>query len=183
MKRGFKESPLRLNEDIRQLDHWNEETIRARAIRLVRWALEVWEAPNVPSNILVTYRQKTQPGPYTLQDHPYLMSGAMRDVFEAFRKEVLALDPCVTEEFFKTCIAYKAETNFVDLVPQTKRILLTLNMKLPDVDDPKGYCEDVSEIGHLGYGDVRATLTSNADVPYIMSLVRQSFDRQIGNDA
>jgi predicted transport protein len=60
---------------------------------------------------------------------------------------------------------------------------LTLNMKLPDVDDPKGYCEDISEIGHLGYGDVRATLTSIADVPYIMSLVRQSFDRQIGNDA
>jgi hypothetical protein len=31
-------------------------------------------------------------------------------VFEAFRKEVLALDPCVGEEFLKLYVAYKAET-------------------------------------------------------------------------
>jgi predicted transport protein len=30
-------------------------------------------------------------------------------VFEAFRKEVLALDPCVSEEFMKLYVAYKAE--------------------------------------------------------------------------
>jgi predicted transport protein len=44
----------------------------------------------------------------------------MRPVFEAFRKQVLALDPCVTEEFLKFYVAYKAEINFVDVVPQAK---------------------------------------------------------------
>ena len=52
----------------------------------------------------------------------------VRRLFDAFRKEVLALDPCVTEEFLKLYVAYKAETNFVDVVPQAKRLLLTLNM-------------------------------------------------------
>ena len=33
----------------------------------------------------------------------------LREVFEAFRKEVLALDPCVSEEFMKLYVAYKAE--------------------------------------------------------------------------
>ena len=37
--------------------------------------------------------------------------------FDAFRKAVLALDPCVSEEFLKLYVAYKAETNFVDVVP------------------------------------------------------------------
>jgi predicted transport protein len=49
-----------------------------------------------------------------------------RDNFDAFRKEVLALDPDVTEEFMKLYVAYKAETNFVDVVPQAKRLLLRI---------------------------------------------------------
>ena len=56
---------------------------------------------------------------YTINDYPYLRMGSpMRDLFELVRKEVRALDPCVSEEFLKLYIAYKAETNFVDIVPQ-----------------------------------------------------------------
>ena len=82
---------------------------------------------------------------------------------------------------FQNCVAYKAETNFVDLVPQMKRLQLTLNMKLADVSDPKLLGEDVSQIGHLGYGDVRIILSSIRELPYVMGLVRQSFERQMGN--
>jgi hypothetical protein len=35
----------------------------------------------------------------------------IREVFVAFRKEVIALDPCVSEEFMKRYVAYKAESN------------------------------------------------------------------------
>ena len=54
----------------------------------------------------------------------------MQELFEHFRKEVLALDRCVSEEFLKFYVAYKAETNFVDVVPQAKQLLLSLNMGL-----------------------------------------------------
>ena len=77
-------------------------------------------------------------------------AGPMRAVFEAFRKQVLALDPCVTEEFLKLYVAYKAETNFVDVVPQAKRLILMLNMAFPEINDPKGICRDVSGHGPLG---------------------------------
>ena len=181
MKGGFKESPLRLNEDLRFLNEWNEEAIKARATTLAKKALSVWAAPKLPIKVLAMYKPKAASGAYGLKDHAYLLSGALSEVFGAFRKEVLALDPCVSEEFFKTCVAYKAETNFVDVVPQMKRLQLTLNMKLPDLDDPKHLCEDVSEVGHLGYGDVRMILTSASELPYVMGLVRQSFERQMGN--
>jgi predicted transport protein len=180
MKGGFKESPLRLNEDLRLLDTWDENAIKARAAKLTEKALKVWAAPKLPPEILALYRPKTVSEGYGVKDHPPLSRGAVGEVFEAFRKEVLALDPCVTEEFFKTVIAYKAETNFVDVVPQMKRLQLTLNMKLADLDDPKHLCEDVSELGHLGYGDVRLVLTSIGELPYVMGLVRQSFDKQMG---
>jgi predicted transport protein len=76
----------------------------------------------------------------------------MRPVFEAFRKQVLALDPCVTEEFLKFYVAYKAETNFVDVVPQAKRLRLSLNMTFPEIRDPKDICKDVSAISRWGNG-------------------------------
>jgi predicted transport protein len=105
----------------------------------------------------------------------------MSEVFEAFRKEVLALDPCVTEEFLKLYVAYKAETNFVDIVPQAKRLLLTLNMPFPEVTDPKQLCRNVAGLGRWGNGDVEVALSKLADLPYAMGLVRQSLERQMGN--
>ena len=44
---------------------------------------------------------------------PYLHTGMLHEVFEVFRKEVLALDPSVTEESLKLHVARKSETNFV----------------------------------------------------------------------
>jgi predicted transport protein len=105
----------------------------------------------------------------------------MREVFEAFRRAVLALDPCVTEEFLKLYVAYKAETNFVDVVPQAKRLRLSLNLAFAEIIDPKGLCKDVSGLGRWGNGDVEVGLASLDELPYVMGLVRQSLERQLGN--
>jgi predicted transport protein len=105
----------------------------------------------------------------------------MRPLFEKFRKAVLALDPTVTEEFLKYYVAYKAETNFVDVIPQAKRLRLTLNMSFYDLVDPRGIARDISGIGRWGNGDVDIGLSSEDELPYVIGLVRQSFERQIGN--
>lgn len=93
----------------------------------------------------------------------------------------MAFDPVVTEEFLKLYVAYKAETNFVDVVPQAKRLRLSLNMPFPDINDPRGKCKDVSGLGRWGNGDVEVGLSSLDDLPYIIGLVRQAFERQMGN--
>ena len=105
----------------------------------------------------------------------------MRELFEAFRKEVLALDPCVTEEFLKLYVAYKAETNFVDVVPQAKRLRLSLNIQFPEISDPKGMSRDVAGLGRWGNGDVEVGLASLGELPYVIGLVRQSLEKQLGN--
>jgi len=105
----------------------------------------------------------------------------MRPLFEAFRKAVLALDPCVSEEFMKRYVAYKAETNFVDVVPQAKRLRLTINMRFSEVNDPKGLCDDVSDRGRWGNGDVSIGVSDLDDLPYVIGLVRQSLELQLGN--
>lgn len=182
MKGGFRESPLRLNEGLGALGHWNEETIRSRAERLALQAVGVWSAPVLDKAVLDAYRPEAPVAGYTIDDHPHLAAGPLREVFEAFRKQVLALDPCVTEEFLKLYVAYKAETNFVDVVPQAKRLRLSLNMAFPEINDPKGICKDVSGLGRWGNGDVEVGLASLEELPYVLGLVRQALEKQLGND-
>jgi uncharacterized protein with ParB-like and HNH nuclease domain/predicted transport protein len=184
MRGGFADSPLRMNHGLGKLEYWTEDTIRERAKKLSARAVSVWGAPSLPADILAAYRPKAGvAGSYTIEDHSHLMTGPMRDVFESFRKQVLALDPCITEEFLKLYVAYKAETNFVDVVPQAKRLRLSLNMRFHEISDPKGICKDVKGLGRWGNGDVEVGLASLDEVPYVMGLVRQSLEKQMGNGA
>lgn len=183
MAGGFKQSPLKLNAGLGQLDAWNEAAIQERAGRLADQALGVWLAPKLDTATLAAYQPAKVPatGGYTVNDHPNLLTSGVREVFEAFRKEVLALDPCVSESFMKLYVAYKAETNFVDVVPQAQRLRLSINMAFAEINDPKGLCKDVTDLGRWGNGDVEVGLKSLDELPYIMGLVRQSYERQMGD--
>ena len=188
--KGLKLSPLKLNQGLGALDVWNEDAIKARAGKLANLALGVWSAPVLPQDILDAYRPKPGVGAqYTIEDHPYLARGSemygttVRDLFMALRKAVLALDPCVSEEFMKLYVAYKAETNFLDVIPQAKRLLLSINMRFADVNDPKGLCKDVTGLGRWGNGDAELALSHLEDLPYALGIVRQSLELQLGNGA
>ena len=183
MQGGFKQSPLRLNEGLGALDTWNEEAIQTRAQRLAAQAVTVWQAPALSAETLATYRQASPASvSYDLSDHPQLATGSpMRALFDALRKEVMALDPGVTEEVLKLYVAFKAETNFVDVVPQKSRLRLSLNMAFHELHDPKGEAKDVTNLGRWGNGDVEVGLTSLDELPYVMGLVRQAFEKQMGN--
>ena len=181
MKGGFKESPLKLNAGLGQLDQWNEDTIKARAAKLAAMALSVWVAPALPAAARIAYKTKAAPAAYTMKDHPNLSNKTLQAVFEAFRTQVLALDPCVTEEFLKHYVAYRAETNFVDAVPQVKCLRLSLNIAFAEINDPKGLCKDISNVNHWGNGDVEVRLASLEELPYVLGLVRQALERQLGD--
>jgi uncharacterized protein with ParB-like and HNH nuclease domain/predicted transport protein len=178
---GFAQSPLLLNQGLGALPIWNEETICTRAARLADKAVTVWQMPELEASILNAYKPSTPISGYTIADHHHLASGPVRELFEEFRKEVLALDPCVNEEFLKLYVAYKAETNFVDVVPQSKRLRLSLNVSFHEIDDPRGLCKDVSGLGRWGNGDVEVGLSTVDELPYVIGLVRQCFEKQMGN--
>jgi uncharacterized protein with ParB-like and HNH nuclease domain/predicted transport protein len=181
MEGGFKVSPLNLNEGLGQLQQWDEAAIKTRAATLAAHALSVWKAPVLPADVLAAYRPGAATTGYTIHDHPHLASGLLHAIFQEFRKQVLALDPVVTEEFLKLYVAYKAETNFVDVVPQARRLRLSLNIAFADINDPRGLCKDVTGLGRWGNGDVEVGLDSLAELPYIMGLVRQALEQQLGD--
>lgn len=182
MQGGFKQSPLVLNEGLGSVELWNEESIKSRADKLANHAVKVWSVPVLTEAVLKTYQANTaKQGSYSLEDHPQLLAGTpMRELFEQLSREVLALDPSVTQEVLKLYIAFKAETNFVDVVPQKSRLRLSLNMPFHDLNDPKELARDVTNLGRWGNGDVEIGLSNASELPYVMGLIRQAFERQMG---
>jgi len=182
---GFKDSPLKLNEGLGKLENWDEQTINDRAARLAEFAATVWEEPYLPGVTLDLFEIKPEKGEYTIESMgggQHLAEGSpVRKLYEALRKEVLAIDPVVIEEVKKLYIAYKAETNFVDVVPQAKALRMALNIDFNEINDPKGMCKDVAGIGRWGNGDTEVKLSSLDQLPYVIGLVRQAFEKQMGN--
>jgi uncharacterized protein with ParB-like and HNH nuclease domain/predicted transport protein len=184
MPGGFKQSPLRVNEGLATVETWNEIEIDSRARRLADLATAVWAHPMVSDAILDAYKPHADvptKSTYSIHDQQYLAAGSRsRQLFDALRTQLLALDPCVSEEFLKYYVAYKAETNFVDVVPQAGRLRMSLNMPFHELQDPRGIARDITNIGRWGNGDVEVGLASISDLPYVLGLVRQSFERQMG---
>ena len=184
MTGGFNDSPLRLNEGLAAIDTWNEAAIQGRADRLAAVAVGVWAPPHLSGEVLDAYKPQIDrtPSSYSIEDHIHLAPGTpSRELFGALRKELHALDPCVTEEFLKLYVAYKAETNFVDVVPQATRLRLALNMPFHELHDPQRIAKDVTNLGRWGNGDVEVGLASLDDMPYVLGLIRQSFEKQMGS--
>ena len=185
MKGGFKESPLRINEELRQLETWDENNIKKRAEQLAKKAVTVWSAPSLSPEVLDKYKpkqQKESKSTYSIASYPHCNKNNIKELFKAFQKEVLDLDQCVSEEFRKRYIAYKAEGNFVCVKPQAKRLRLSLRLNIQELDDPRGIAKDISNVFRYGTGDVEVGLHSIEELPYIMGLVRQALEKQIGND-
>ena len=180
---GFRHSPIRMNDGLGSLETWDEAAIQARGARLSALATQVWAVPALTSPTLESYRPTNERrSGYSIGDHPHLAAGSLsRSLFEALRKELLAIDPCVTEEFLKLYVAYKAETNFMDVVPQKSRLRLSVNLRFPELNDPRGIAIDVRGRGRWGNGDVELHLTRVEDVPYVVGLARQAFDKQMAN--
>ena len=76
-------------------------------------------------------------------------------------------------------VAYKAETNFVDVVPQAKRLRLSLNLQFHELHDPHNFAKDVTNLGRWGNGDVEVGLSKQEELPYVMGLVRQAYEKQM----
>ena len=179
MEGGFDDSPIRLNDHFRQIDTWNEDSIRDRSELLAEKAADIWFAPNLADGILEKYRmpKKKKEKEYSIADYRFLKD-EMLDLFIILRNRIMNIDASVREEFTKLYIAYKCETNFVDVVPQKSKLRLFLNIPFDEIIDPQGVCKDVSDIGRWGNGDVEISVTGKKDLDIAIDLIQQAFDVQ-----
>ena len=178
MKGGFKESALRLNRYVVGQTTWGEQQVIERAAILSDVAKNAWPYPILSEDELAPYqKQENKSSQYSLESYDQLNPNT-RVLFEKLNTRILNLSTFVKREFKKMYIAYKADTNFVDVVIQKSRLLLTVNMKYDDVVDPKGLCKDITNVGRWGNGDVDLALNSLEELDDVMKIIEQAFWQQ-----
>jgi predicted transport protein/uncharacterized protein with ParB-like and HNH nuclease domain len=175
---GFQESALRLNKYVVTQTTWGEPQVNERATQLGEIAKKAWPYPSLTEAELVPYQKQEDAVPqYTLESYQYL-NAFTRMLFEKLNTRILNLATYVKREFKKLYIAYKADTNFVDVVIQSSRLRLAINMKFADVIDPKGICKDITGVGRWGNGDVEVGLDSLDMLDDVMAIIEQAFRQQ-----
>ncbi|WP_231246676.1 DUF262 and DUF1524 domain-containing protein [Helicobacter pylori] len=181
MKKGFKDSPLRLNQGLRDLKSFGEEEIEKRANDLADLALKIWTYPKLDAETLEKYKPKKDKKEKKVYDlSSYNFGSHSRELFDILSKGIKALDERITENFNQDYISYKFSKNFVDIVVQTKDLKLYLNMKFNELQDEKDLARDMTNKGHLGNGDIEVKLETKENIPYCLGLIKQALEKQMG---
>ncbi len=180
MEKGFKQSPLKLNQSLKDLESFGEEEIKKRANDLADWALKIWTYPKLDAETLEKYKQKGKREKKVYDLSSYKFGSHSRELFDILSKEIKALDERITEKFNQEYISYMFDKNFVDIVVQTKDLKLYLNMPFNELQDEKNLARDMTNKGHLGNGDIEVKLETKEDIPYCLGLIRQALEKQMG---
>ncbi len=181
MEKGFKQSPLKLNQSLKDLESFGEKEIEKRANDLADWALEIWTYPKLDAETLEKYKPKKDKKEKKAYDlSSYKFGSHSRELFDILSKEIKALDERITEKFNQEYISYMFDKNFVDIVVQTKDLKLYLNMPFNELQDEKNLARDMTNKGHLGNGDIEVKLETKEDIPYCLGLIKQVLEKQMG---
>jgi len=176
----FNYSPVGLNWMIRDIQVWNKEAILLRANKLATMAKNVRWYEKLDEETLALYKEEEEVQNkvlYTYEDHKFL-NGDVMELFQKLKEKILLLHPDVKEEIKWLYIAFKYQTNFVDIVPQKDKLRLSLNMDYEEIKDPEWICKDITWLGRRGNGNVELRFDNKSDIEYVSWLIRQSFDKQ-----
>ena len=179
MDGGFRQTAVRLNKYVVLQNTWNEDKIKERANFLLQKALEIWEYPKMTNEELAPYIKATEDNKPEYSIESYSVNEFTRVLYEKLDTRIMNLSSEVKKEYKKMYIAYKLETNFVDIVFQEKRLRISINMKFADVHDMKGMCKDVTEVGRWGNGDCELFFESLEQIDDVMDIIKQSHDSQL----
>ncbi|WQS28206.1 DUF262 and DUF1524 domain-containing protein [Helicobacter pylori] len=180
MEKGFKDSPLRLNQGLRDLESFGEEEIKKRANDLADLALKIWTYPNLDAETLEKYKPKKDKKEKKVYDlSSYNFGSHSRESFDILSKGIKALDERITEKFNKMCISYKFDTNFVSIVPlKNGGLNLYLNMPFYELQDEKNLAKKAK--GNYGNGAIEVKLETKENISYCLGLIKQALEKQMG---
>lgn len=101
----------------------------------------------------------------------------IKSLYKELKDAVFSIAPDARIKPKMKYVAFIHKTNFLDVVVYRSQLNLFLNMRRGTLNDPKGLAEDVSSKGHWGSGDYTIKLKGGEDLGYVLSLIRQSYEK------
>jgi predicted transport protein len=100
----------------------------------------------------------------------------IQSVYYSLRSSILDLED-VEVQPRKKYIGFVKGRNICSMFVQKKKLKLWISLKIGELNDYKNLMRDVSHIGHHGIGDYEGFIDENTDLDYVMSLIKQSYDK------
>ncbi len=116
-------------------------------------------------------------GPKTEEYHFAKGNEKSQLLYEKIKNEISKFGDDVRIIPYTSYIAFKKNTNFIDIEFRKSKILVFYNMKKGTLHDHKNLVRDVSTIGHFGNGDYEFTIDNNELIDYAILLAHQSYDK------
>jgi predicted transport protein len=110
---------------------------------------------------------------YSEEEHIASTTEEITELYKRFRDSIFNLADGIEIKPQKLYIAFKKDSNIVDIAIQKKALKIWINAKFGTIDDAKCMAKDVSKTGHHGNGDYEIQVNSDKDLEYIMSLIKQ----------
>jgi|BioPla2DNA2_1021312.scaffolds.fasta_scaffold172055_1 predicted transport protein len=91
----------------------------------------------------------------------------------------LWFDVDIVKEYKQQYIAYKSETNFVNIRPSKNELTIAFNIPFDKIKDEKGLCKNYTGIGNFANNDVLLKADENVDLDYVIDLAMQALIYQL----
>jgi predicted transport protein len=114
---------------------------------------------------------------YTEEMHLAKGSEVIRDLYERIKEAFLSWGD-ITVDVKKIYIAFKVQSNFTDITIQNKALKIFINLRKGELNDPQELARDISTTGHHGNGDYQVQISTDDDLEYVLSLIKQAYKKQ-----
>jgi len=101
------------------------------------------------------------------------------ELYRKLKNRILELGENIEIRFGKQTIGFTQNKVFTDLIIYNKGVVVMINLKKGVLEDPLNKTEDVSEKGHWGNGDYKVVIKQEGELEYIISLINQSYQKQL----
>lgn len=179
---GFRDSAVRLNQFIREQAQWTAVEMRTRGEMLARKALAIWPCVSVVrADIEADERREMLERAKRRDVVKVPMSEEARALFAQLSRALKSIDAQIIEVAESKSVSYHGPAFFAEVIPRKNRLTVLFDLEFNEVSDPSGHAEDAARfqffVNATYQGGTFISLTDPAQIPVIVSVARQAWDR------
>ena len=142
---------------------------------------EFENAPNDLDAEIYQYKKvETTESNYDENYHLSYTSNEIRELYKKLKEEAFNVSTDFETVATKVYLSFKYHgKNVFDIIFYKSKLKIVLNMKSGTLEDPDKKCRDISNIGSLGNGDYDINISTVDELPYLMSLVKETLNHII----
>lgn len=144
--KGFRESSVRLNQDVRDALRWTPDEISERGQRLIRRAKDIWprlEADLTLIRAMETSELQARAARRSAEEVP--MTPEATALFALLRNRLRIAFPDAIEMAETRSISYHDPEFFLEVIPRKRGLGLLVAIDYNEVDGPDGFVRDTSD--------------------------------------